>query len=238
MHLQLSCPNCKSDIRGEDINIDKVVAKCANCNTVFSFENELNNELHKPAHKKQEVLLPAGIESYSTDHELDFEINWRKTSKGIGFFVFFTLFWNGIVGIFVIMALATGEWKMLLGVSIHLLIGICLLYYVLANMLNTTYITVRRGKLSVEHLPLRFPFYPDRFIPVANIEQVFVERYVASKTNNNPDFAFRVKLIETNQNRINLVKGLKQPNHALYIEQEIEKFLKIQDKVIEEEWKG
>ncbi len=234
MNLQLSCPNCHSQIQAEDININNVLAKCAKCNTVFSFKDEIN----KPVHKKQEVLLPVGIESFSTDFELDFEINWRKTSKGLGFFLFFTLFWNGIVGIFVVIGLATGQWQMLLGVSIHLLIGIFLLYYVMGIMLNTTYITVSNRELRVEHLPLRFPFYPNRFLPVSDVEQVFVERYVASTTNKRPNYAFKVKLIDRNQERIDLIKGLKQPNQALYIEQEIEKFLKIQDQVIEEEWKG
>ncbi|GJM35165.1 MAG: hypothetical protein DHS20C18_41660 [Saprospiraceae bacterium] len=234
MHLQLNCPSCNSEIRAEDINIDKVLAKCAQCNAVFNFEKVLR----QPSHKRQEVLLPVGIESFQTNFELDFEINWRKTSKGLGFFLFFTLFWNGIVGIFVVAGLATGQYGMLLGISIHLLIGIGLLYYVLATMLNTTYITVGHRELTVEHRPLRFPFYPNRYLPISDIEQVFIERYVASKSNNSPNFAFRVKLIDRNKKRIDLIKGLKHPDQALYIEQEIEKFLKIQDQHVEEEWKG
>ena len=95
--LTLSCPNCKTDIPASDINMANTLAKCQSCNTVFDFTSLLK----RPSHKKQEVLLPPGIEAYSTNYELDIEINWRKSSSNLGFFLFFTLFWNGIVMIVV-----------------------------------------------------------------------------------------------------------------------------------------
>lgn len=232
--LTLNCPNCKTDIPASDINMANTLAKCQSCNTVFDFAPLLK----RPTHKKQEILLPPGIDAYSTNYELDIEINWRKASNGLGFFLFFTLFWNGIVMIFVVTALLTGSFVMLAAISIHLLIGIGLLYYVLSVMLNTTYIIVNQREMSVEHRPLRSPFYPNRYITSREVEQVFVEKYVASKTNGRPNYAFGVQAMLQNKSKIKLLKGLKTSEQALYVEQEIETFLRIQDEPVDEEWKG
>lgn len=232
--LQLSCPNCRAEIQAADINVANTLAKCASCNTVFDFSPVLKT----PSHKKQEVLLPPGIEAYSTNYELDIELNWRKTSKALGFFLFFTLFWNGIVSIFVVTALLTGSFGMLAAISIHLLIGIGLLYYVLTVLFNTTYVIVSQRELSIEHRPLRTPFYSNRYIPTRDIDQIFVEKYAAGKTNGKTNYAFAVQAILPGGKRVKLVKGLKNADQALYIEQEVESFLRIQDEPVDEEWKG
>jgi hypothetical protein len=41
-----------------------------------------------------------------------------------------------------------------------------------------------------------------------------------------------------NKDRLQLVKGLRSHSQGLYIEQQIERFLKIDDKPVEEEWRG
>ena len=232
--LQLSCPNCQAEIKAADINVANTLAKCAACNTVFDFAPILK----RPMHKKQEILLPPGIEAYATNYELDIELNWRKSSKALGFFLFFTLFWNGIVSIFVVTALLTGSFGMLAAISIHLLIGIGLLYYVLSVFFNTTYIVVNQRELSIEHRPLKSPFYPNRYIASREIDQIFVEKYVAGKTNGTPNYAFGVQAVLQGGKRVKLVKGLKNSDQALYVEQEIESFLSIQDEPVDEEWKG
>lgn len=232
--LQLSCPNCRTEIQAADINVANTLAKCVSCNTIFDFSPILKT----PSHKKEEVLLPPGIEAYSTNYELDIELNWRKTSKALGFFLFFTLFWNGIVSIFVVTALLTGSFGMLAAISIHLLIGIGLLYYVLSVLFNTTYIIVNQREVSIEHRPLRSPFYPNRYLRAREVEQIFVEKYVAGKTNGNPNYAYAVQAILPGDKKVKLVRGLKNSDQALYIEQEIENFLRIQDEPVDEEWKG
>lgn len=232
--LTLNCPNCQSAILAEDMNMAKTLAKCRDCHTVFDFEPVLR----QPVHKKQEVFMPPGIDAFATNYELDIEVNWRKTTKTLGFFLFFALFWNGIVFIFVIAALLSGSYAMLLGISIHLSIGIGFLYYVLSVIFNTTYITANQREISVEHRPLRLPFYPNRNLASRDIKQVFVEKYVASKSNGRPNYAFAVEAVLKDGNRIKLLKGLKTPEQGLYIEQEIERFLAIQDEPVAEEWKG
>lgn len=231
MHRPLQCPECQADIRYEDMNIDKLIAKCHNCHTVFDFEAQVRQEERQRA----DVLLPPGIEAASYLRELDIQINWRKTSNS-GFFVFFTLFWNAILIPFVVIALTQGEWIILLFISLHLFVGLSLLYYILCIFFNTTYIAVNSLEISVLHKPLKLPFYPERTISVDRVAQLFIDKYVESRTNGRPNYSFGVYAQLKNGNHIKLIRGLKNHDQARYIEQEVERFLQMEDKAVEGEW--
>lgn len=232
MHLQLACPNCAIAIKAENINITSLVAKCHHCNSVFNF----SNNLEVASRNRPEIMLPTGFEAYTTLSSLDIEYNWKQTSKGLGFFIFFALFWNGILSIFVVMALLTGEYQILLFTSIHLLVGIGLIYYILSVLLNKTYILVSRREIQVEHRPLRLPFYANRHISAMDLDQLFISKYVSSKTNGRPNYAFSVIARLRTGSEVTLIKGLRQPEQATYIEQQIEKFLNIEDRAMEGEF--
>ena len=233
MNLRLECPECKAKIKYKDININKALAKCYTCHTVFTFEKkEINAE-----QKKIFVALPDAIRAYDMPNAVDFEISWKKSSKSIWFFTVFAVFWNTIVGIFVIAGIVSGEMTLLYFVAFHIIVGLGVAYYVLALFLNTTYIGINRYDLRVEHSPIPMPFFKTHEIPVQDIEQLYIERYVASKTNGRPDYAFALFVKKRKiENPIKLMKGLKTKEQGRYIEQEIEAFLGLEDKKMENEW--
>lgn len=231
--MQLFCPNCKAPIPSLDINIGQMVAKCHKCDQVFAFEHELvHAERHRP-----EILLPPGIEAYSLLNEMNFEVSWRN-GKELGFFLFFTIFWDSIVFLFAVLAILSGELTMLLFLSLHIAVGIGLLYYTVCLLLNKTYIQVNRRTISLEHKPLPMLFYPNQIVEAKAIDQLFIERYSSSKTNGRPNYAFSVEAIMKDGSRKKLLKGLKSEEQAGYIEQQIEHFLQIKDRKVEEEWRG
>jgi len=232
MHQQLVCPNCASPTLAEDINISDLVAKCHSCNHVFSFSKDIS----KAPRDRPEILLPPGFEAFRTFSAVDIEISWRQTTKGLGFFIFFALFWNGILSIFVITALVTGAYEMLLFTSIHSLIGMGLVYYILSILLNKTYVLASKREISIEHRPLRLPFYRNQNISSRDVDQLFIQKYVSSKTNGRPNHAFSVLARMKTGSDVTLVKGLRQPEQATFVEQQIEIFLLIEDRAIEEEW--
>lgn len=232
MQIKLKCPSCGTAVEAENINIDKLVAKCGQCHTVFSFEEKIQ----AVTRRRPEVLLPPGIEAYSLSSEIDMLLSWRRSSNS--FLLFFTIMWNAILSIFVVVAIASGSLSILLFISLHLAIGIGLLYYTIATLFNTTHINVDHYNLLVEHRPIRVPFFPDHDIPVTEVDQIFIDKYVSGKTNGQPVYAFGVNLITKDGKTIKLVRGLKDSQHALYIEQEVEKFLSIPDRPVDEEWKG
>ncbi len=229
----VKCPSCSTAIHSKDINIDLALAKCSHCHAVFSIQAELPVfERNKP-----EVFMPNEMEVLKLRSELEIIMKWRKTSS-LGFLLFFTIFWNGILLPFAIGAIISGELGILMGLSVHLIIGLCLAYYVFTCLINTTFLTVNEYRLHIEHKPLPLPFYPDRDIPVQDIKQVFVEKYVASKSNGTPNHAFAVVVELKDHKRVKIIKGLHHPDQALYVEQEIEAFLEIPDRKVDDEWKG
>ncbi|HMN89149.1 MAG TPA: hypothetical protein PKE68_03950 [Saprospiraceae bacterium] len=228
MQFQLECPNCGARIHSDDINLSMLVAKCRQCHTVFGYDAML---LQKHTRQRPQVSMPKGIEAFSYLSELDIDINWYKTSNS-GFIIFFTVFWNAVLLPFIIVALTTDEWIIMLFISIHLIIGLSFLYYTIALLFNITSVIASRHHIRIVHKPIKMPFYPDREVPVDTVEQVFVDQYVESTTNNRPNYAYAVRILTKDGQRLRLVKGLQTPEQAIFIEQEIERFLKIEDRPV------
>lgn len=209
-----------------------IVAKCHNCHTLFSFEEQIT----KTIRQRPEVPMPPGIEAFSYPSELNIEIKWRAMLSG--FLIFFTIFWNLILIPFVVIGITQGEWFIFLVISLHLFIGVALLYFMIATLVNTTYIVVDRYHVSITHKPIPVMTFKDRQVSIFDVQQIFIEKYVASRTNGNPNFAYKIKSAIKNKEPITLMQGLTKHVQARYIEQEIEKFLEIDDQAVEGEWIG
>jgi hypothetical protein len=247
MSHQLNCISCGSPIAAEDANLQNLVAKCRNCNAVFSFmpgsaaaETPLefkdpyanissNPYLERPENGRLEA--PKGVIMERDFGELRFIIPWRNTRRW-GFFLLFTVVWNTILFPFVAIAIGTGEWRILLFCSIHLIVGLSFLIYTLGLMLNKTRVVVTSQGIDINHAPIPIPFNPNRFMAVREVEQLFVEEYVPSRTNGRPDYTYAVTALTTAAERIRLVGGFSQPGHALFMEQEIENFLGIKNRPV------
>ena len=229
--MQLNCPNCQAPIPADNVNITQLVAKCDKCNQLFAFDRQIEQiERHRP-----EIMLPPGIESYGMLNDLYFEVSWRN-GRELPFFIIFTIFWDSIVFLFAVLAILSGQLSMLLFLSLHLAVGIGLLYYTLSLLINKTYVYVNRHSIHIEHKPLPKLFSSTRDIDSKEIKQLFVERYISSKTNGSPNYAFGVEVILKNEERVKLIRGLRTEEQGRYIEQQIERFLHIKDRPVEGEW--
>jgi len=235
--LQLSCPNCSARIPADHIHLNNLMAKCASCDSVFNFSEQVGQP-RRFASEKQNVLMPTGFEVLELRSQLDMEINWRKTSGNKTFLFIFTIFWNACLIPFVLVALTSGEWMIMLFLSLHLMVGIGFLYYTLAVLLNTTYVNVTPRHITINHKPLNVIGRPEHNISAGDVEQLYVNKYSTGKTNNRPTYAFGVYAVLNGGRQIALVKGLRHPDQARYIEQEVEHFLNIEDELMEEEWMG
>ena len=78
---QLHCPDCQTQVLVEDINIQQGLAKCRQCNGIFSFGN-VQTQNPVALWKGQPVFQPEGIEVLKLLSELKFEISWRKSASG------------------------------------------------------------------------------------------------------------------------------------------------------------
>ncbi len=229
--LKLDCPSCSTPIKAENINIDNTLAKCEHCDTIFNFEKDIPSRRLKP-----EVLLPSGMEVLKLRSELEIQYKWRKR-KNDGFQSFFTIVWNAMLLPFALGAIMSGQLIILLFMSAHLIIGMKLLYDFIASIINTTYVTADENSLSIEHRPLRKLKKTNNDIPVDDIKQIFVEKYVSGRVNTKVLHAYSVNVVLKNNRKIRFIDGLKHPEQAQYIEQEIEWFLGIDDERVRGEFR-
>ncbi len=225
MYRNLKCPNCNKQILSKNIHLDKNLAKCKDCDVLIELQEENNSVLHQ---RKEEIfVIPRGIEVLKMMTELNIDIKWRHSTNF--FMMFFVIFWNMIILPFAIYAILAGEIIFLLGLSIHLLVGIGLIFWALAALFNTTYIVVDEKLISVQHRPFKL-FYKEYNLDVNEIDQLYVKRYVNGRTNGNPNYAFALMINMKNKEEFQLLKGINKAPQAIFIEQQIEKFIGVKDK--------
>ena len=122
----------------------------------------------------------------------------------------------------------------LLPMALHLAVGLGLMYFVLSKFINKTDIYVTEQDITITSTPLKNPFTKDIVIPTKNITQLYVTRYVSSTTNGVPNYAYALYAIADGNRRIPLIKGMNKETQ-LYLEQEIENFLDIDDEKVQGE---
>ncbi len=229
-HL-LTCPKCNHFIHGEDINIDKTIARCSNCQHVFGFAHDSVTGLLKP-----ELIIPEGVEVLKLRSELDIRLAWTKTASSGArkFMTLFTFLWNIILLPFVLIMLLTGNWSMLLFMSLHLLVGASLIWYLAAIYMNRTSLSISKRKLRIRTFPVRLPLYGPKEIDTDEVDQFYVTRYTESTTNGVPNYAFALYAVMKDGQTVSLLRGMTRETQR-YIEQEMEGYLGIPNRKVAEE---
>lgn len=230
-HQLLSCPKCNHFISGNDINIEKTIAKCSQCQQVFGFEHDSDSPKLKPT-----LIIPDGIEVLKLKSELDLRLKWLDTTSNSGrwFLTLFAGLWNIFVLPFAIGAVVTGNWGILLFLSAHLSVGLGLLWHLGSLYFNRTSISITKRRIKIRTLPFRQFIWKDKEVDVDTIRQFYVSRYVQSTTNDNPNYAYALYAILNTGEKISLIRGMNRESQ-IYIEQEIENFLGIKNQRVPEE---
>jgi hypothetical protein len=230
--LNLVCDNCGTAIEGVNININSSLAQCNSCKSVFKINDDLFFAKKKKV--KPEMIMPPGTDVLELSDSLDIRIDWLKSHPQgtLGFFTFFTIFWNGILALIAGGTLVSGEYGFLLYMSIHLIIGLGLLYYLASVYFNYTDVIVNKTVLQIDHRPIKNPFIRSKKIDIEELDQLYVTKYVASKSNDRPNYAYALyAILKSNGKKIVLIKGMNRETQ-LYLEQEIERYLDIKDRYI------
>lgn len=241
MYLQLNCKNCEAAIPAKNINVIHTIAKCEQCNVVFNFDPTVNRGSRSTAVVEQksnktklraEVTMPPNIEVLKLSSQLDIDVKWQQ--DGYWGLIVFAVIWNACVLPVAIGMIVSGNFTALIFLSLHLTVGLGLIYFIAAIKLNTTYIAVNERSIEVKHRPLP-TFIKNRQIDADEIEQLYCIEYVQSKTNGMPNYAYHVMAITKHQKPVKLIPALSTAEQALYIEQEMERFLQIVDKAVPDE---
>ncbi len=112
---------------------------------------------------------------------------------------------------------------------LHLAVGAGLTYFTLAGYLNSTVIDVDGNVIRVRHGPI--PWWGNHRLSSKAIIQLYSKHEHWSNYTSSID-AFQVRAITNARRNLLLVSGLDHAEQALFIEQEIEKFLNIEDRPV------
>lgn len=171
---------------------------------------------------KEDVVMPKGLEVETLAGEL--KILFRSRHK---FILGILLLPGSLIAIpvwFFIFKLALQLDALSCAVP-GLLMNMAIIYYALCCVFNKETIRITRSELEVKRSPLPFPFPRNQRLDSASIEQLYVkEEYLGGDS-------YQVHTVTKSGSRERLLTGLLE-ERALYLEQEIERFLGIEDRPV------
>lgn len=229
--MQLTCKSCGAAIDADNINLDHLIAKCAYCDSVFSFADQFGGPADEQFLPRPAVSMPKGISVANRGYELAITRSWFGARYVL--LTFFTLVWNGFLVMWYGIALSQRMWEMGLFASGHALIGVALIYATIAGYINKTLITVGSGRLKVEHGPL--PWIGNKQLDAVAIKQLYCKERI-HRGRNSTSYSYEVHAVTEAGVDEKVVSGLHNSEQALYLEQEIERFLGIKDRPVRGEF--
>lgn len=217
----VECPSCRERVNATDINLDKSLAKCSNCHVLFSIEEEVAQVLQKED-VKQTYLRPEGIEMFSYKGELDFTMS--QTIQGVDLFVLLIL---PMLSVFAILLTVLKGFTLFVTLPMTLA-SIYYIYKWITYSKHKLHVDINQETLSVRYRPNNFK--KDKTYRTSDIDQLYLVHA--------PDGTgyYRIKMV------VNGVEGQKHVSlltattlaKAKYLEQEIERYLKIEDRKVDE----
>lgn len=226
--MKLTCPKCANEISAQNMNLDRMVAKCSHCDSVFSFADYFGASAAKT---KIDAPRPdkLSVENWGGGLILRWPwFNWTFILLTV-----FALFWNGIVFSMVgasLFSMGDGNFMPLFPFICfpHFWVGLALIYYVLAGYINKTTVRVDHSQLTVRHGPI--PWWGNKTIDTAEIVQLYTKQNLG-RSHRNSGWAsnFELHAVMKQGKHQKILSGLESSEYALFAEQVIEAHLGIAD---------
>jgi hypothetical protein len=227
----LNCPQCAAEIAPNSINVVRLVARCSQCNTAFSFVDKLD----PIQQRKLGTSKPSRVKVNNLGGALT--LQWRWLSWDLFFLLLmFTVVWNAIIfSMFVALLVkriqegdgSSAFWFFLFP---HFWGGLILIYLVFAAYLNNTTITLKNGLITICHDPL--PWTGNKRLNMATIRQLYVKKYKRVGRHRGIWIGnYDLYAIIKREGHVRLLTGLESPEHALFVRQMIEECLGIEGNI-------
>lgn len=201
-----------------------VVAPRVPADTRSPFGAEATEALEAIARARD--TLPRGLRMRSEAGALELVRTWLDAKAW--FLLFFALFWNGIVSVFVVSAVASGEWFVLAFISLHMMAGLFVGYWALASFLNRTRVRVTADHLTVRHGPLPWPGARD--LRSADVDQLYVAQRVQTNSDGKRSVSYELLATLRGGEEVTLMSGLSGTEQARAVEARVEAALGIADR--------
>jgi hypothetical protein len=226
--IELKCRNCGAPLTEDCISKELSAVRCPHCQALYALPPA---GLERKSYARPPVELPKSFQMESVGGVLELTRRWREPVAY--FLLFFAIFWNGFMLNWNRIAFTSGSSSMALFGVLHTGIGLFLIYVVTALFVNRTVIRASREKIEVKIGPL--PWRGNKEMSESEVEQFFCKEKI-SKGKNGPTYSYEVQMVLKGNRRETLVSGMSDADHALFIEQQLERYLGIQDVPVEGEY--
>ena len=218
--MSIECINCGQVIPEDDLNRVTRIAQCPHCDAIFDFSDQVETT------STERVLNPPNtLQVEEIDGGVVMAIKWTS--------------WRAVVFMFGGLVVALGPIMLLdvvggadqsvgplIGFALFIifLIGLAIVYYGLAQYVNSTFITVNSDQVRVQHKPLPLP--GNRQIPAETISNIVtIEQKQGNQYETNVYYDVQAELNTGAQHW--LVRGLKHQDEAHYIYHQLRRYLKL-----------
>jgi hypothetical protein len=183
------------------------------------------------SNETMDIGIPENIEISTSFQQLRIVRRWFSFKFVL--LTLFVFFWDSLLISWYSRAFSSQNIFLLLFPLLHVAAGLGLTYYVLTGYLNKTFIEVDFNSLTIRHGPI--PFWGNKDLSSKTLIQLYCKRDEYPINRNGLSSSYAVHAITIDRKNIKLITGLDSREQAFFIEQEIEKFLHIQDKPVKGE---
>jgi hypothetical protein len=227
--MQVSCPSCRAKILADDLNLQNLLARCRGCGSVFSFRSQLEADdpaaARVPAARRG-VPLPARFRIERVGDRTT--IFWRWFGPRYFILALFCAAWDSFLVFWYLMALKdNAPWIMTVFPIVHLAVGVGLTYYTLTGFFNRTFVTVDGRRVAVKHGPL--PIGRNHDLAADELKQVYCAEQKSGGMSGPKPSSYNLNAVTRDGRKLTLIRGLDEPEQALYLEELIEVMLGIPD---------
>jgi len=170
--MQVTCPNCGAKVTAENINIQKMTAVCAACDTVFSFDLP---EAKKA--KRRKTKQPTNLTLHDNETlQMAFWTNFRLDKNGD---FLSSAMLSASMG-FIALLLVASHAPLLVTLG-FVFITLAALYRAALTVVNKTHIEMDEDAIKVTRQPIPNPFNQGCEVPLAGVTAIKYEETAASK---------------------------------------------------------
>lgn len=213
--MQVNCPNCGEKVNAENINIQKMTAVCAACDTVFAFE------LPEAKVKRRKIKQPAPLTLHDDDTlRMDFRTNFRLDRNE----AFFSSLIGGFsMGFVALLLIASGDAPVLVPLGFSLITAV-FIYSMALIVVNKTHIEMDEDVIRVTRKPLPNLLNPGYEVSLAGVTAIKFEETAVSKKEAYDLPRFRVWAETADGSRRTIVNDVTEA-YAVFIAQRLEERL-------------
>jgi len=219
----IHCPSCAKAVIADNLNLQNNMAKCGDCHVIFSFKDEVDS-VQIVKEMKHEYFRPEGIDLFYYKDEMDITLD-----QHIQGFDFYGLLIVPVVAFFALMIYFFSDKNISVTVPIISTLGsLYFIYKALNYSKNKTHITINDRCFTIQSRPRNFK--KDRIYEADEIDQLYLKH-----SSEMPGW-YNIHMV------INGLEGQKHEklltvnslSKAKYLEQEIERYLHIEDRKVPE----